>query len=115
MGTKVSFYDQFTAGGFNQLDAYRYQEIRGDTLLMLGGGFLYRGLNPDYALLRPLFGVWYDAASIDWKTDTSDFKQSASVGLFSPTPLGLIGVAVSFDMNGSARFRLSLGSFWNRS
>ena len=115
MGTKVSFYDQFTAGGFNQLDAYRYQEIRGDTLLMLGGGFLYRGMNPNNTSFRPLFGAWYDAASIDWKTDTSDFKNSASVGVFSPTPLGLIGLAVSFDMNGSARFRLSLGSFWNRS
>jgi len=114
MGRELSFYDQFTAGGLNQLDAYRHQEIRGDTLLMLGGGVLYRGMNPNQASFRPLFAAWYDAASIDWKTDTSRFRDSAAVGLFTPTPLGLVGLAVSFDLDGSARFRLSLGSFWNR-
>jgi hypothetical protein len=40
MGRKLTFYDQFTTGGLTELDAYRYQEIRGNTLLMAGGGFL---------------------------------------------------------------------------
>jgi len=114
MGKKLGFYDQFTAGGLNQLDAYRFQEIRGDTILMAGGGVLYRGMNPNAVQFRPIFGAWYQAASIDWRTSNSDFKDSASVGIFSPTPLGIAGVTFSTDLNGSARFRLSLGSFWNK-
>jgi NTE family protein len=114
MGRKVGFYDQFTAGGLNQLDAYRFQEIRGDTLLMAGGGLLYRGMNPNASQLRPIFGAWYQAANIDWLTSSSQVKQSASVGVFTPTPLGIAGLAFSFDLDGSTRFRLSLGSFWNR-
>jgi NTE family protein len=114
MGSKLGFYDQFTAGGLNQLDAYRFQEIRGDTILMAGGGLLFRGLNPNQAQLRPIFGAWYQAASIDWRTSNSNFKDSASVGVFTPTPLGIAGLTFSSDLNGSTRFRLSLGSFWNR-
>ena len=114
LGRNLTFYDQFTAGGLTQLDAYRYQEIRGDTLLMAGGGFLYRGANPADRMLRPIFGTWYEAASVDWRTERSQVKQSASVGVFTPTPLGIAGLALSFDLNGTARFRFSLGSFWNR-
>lgn len=114
MGKKLSFYDQFTAGGLNQLDAYRHQEIRGNTLLMAGGGVLFRGLNPNQTLFRPIPAVWYEAASIDWRSSNSHSKQSASVGLYAPTPLGIASLAFSFDMKGSTRFRLSLGSFWNR-
>ena len=113
-GKNLTFYDQFTAGGLTQLDAYRYQEIRGDTLLMAGGGFLYRGANPDDRMLRPIFGSWYEAASVDWRTERSQVKQSASVGVFTPTPLGIAGLALSFDLKGPARFRFSLGSVWNR-
>ena len=113
-GNKLGLYDQFTAGGLTQLDAYRYQEIRGDTLLMAGGGFLYRGLNPNESSLRPIFGSWYEAASVDWRTSNSQVKQSASLGVFAPTPIGIAGLTFSFDMKGSTRFRLSLGSFWNR-
>ena len=113
-GKKLGLYDQFTAGGLNQLDAYRFQEIRGDTILMAGGGLLYRGMNPNTAQFRPIFGAWYQAASIDWRTSNSDFKDSASVGVFAPTPLGIAGLTFSSDLSGSTRFRFSLGSFWNR-
>jgi hypothetical protein len=114
LGRNLTFYDQFTAGGLTQLDAYRYQEVRGDTLLMAGGGLLYRGANPDDRMLRPIFGSWYEAASVDWRTERSQVKQSASAGVFIPTPLGIAGFALSFDLKGTARFRFSLGSFWNR-
>ena len=33
LGRRLTFYDQFTTGGLTQLDAYRYQELRADTLL----------------------------------------------------------------------------------
>jgi NTE family protein len=114
MGKRLGFYDQFTAGGLTQLDAYRYQEIRGDTVLVAGGGILYRGMNPNQASFRPILGSWYEAASVDWRTSRSDFKQSATVGVFAPTPLGIAGLTFSMDLKGSTRFRLSLGSFWNR-
>ena len=42
-GRNLSFYDQFTAGGLTNLDAYRYQEFRADSALLAGGGLIYRG------------------------------------------------------------------------
>jgi hypothetical protein len=114
MGRKLNFFDQFSGGGFGQLDAYRYQEIRGDTLLMAGGGLLYRGLNPQSAAFRPIFGSWYQAASTDPWTLNSQFKQSAAVGVLAPTPLGIASLTFATDLHGSTRWRVSLGSFWNR-
>jgi hypothetical protein len=113
LGKHLAFYDQFTAGGLNELDAYRYQEIRGDTVLSAGGGILYRGANLQQKMFRPILGSWYQAASTDPGSGSRSF-QSATVGVFSPTPLGIAGATLSFDMKGSIRFRLSLGSFWNK-
>jgi hypothetical protein len=114
MGRKLGFYDQFTGGGLGELDAYRYQEVRGDTLIMAGGGFLYRGLNPQDSAFRPILGSWYQAASVDPWTSTSQFKQSAAAGILTPTPLGILGLTFSTDLKGTTRWRVSLGSFWNR-
>jgi NTE family protein len=102
MGRSLNFFDQFFTGGLTQLDAYRYQELRANKLLAAGGGVLYRGF-------RPIFGTWYEGLSMN-----SSFRQSASVGVFTPTPLGLAGLTFSVDMKGSTRFRFSIGSFWNR-
>jgi NTE family protein len=113
MGRKLTFYDQFTAGGLNQLDAYRHQELRADTLLLAGGGVLYRGANPKGAAFRPIFGSWYEAARLDSVATPWQFRQSATLGVFTPTPLGLAGLTFSVDLNGGTRFRFSLGSFWN--
>jgi NTE family protein len=114
MGRKLGFYDQFTAGGLGELDAYRYQEVRGDSLLMAGGGFLYRGLNPQDSAFRPILGSWYQAASVDPWTSTSQLKQSAAVAVLTPTPLGILTLTFSTDLKGTTRWRVSLGSFWNR-
>jgi NTE family protein len=114
MGRKLGAYDQFTGGGLGEMDAYRYQEVRGDTLLMAGGGFLYRGLNPQDSAFRPILGSWYQAASVDPWASTSQLKQSAAVGVLMPTPLGILGLTFSTDLKGTTRWRVSLGSFWNR-
>ena len=37
-GRNLTFYDQFTAGGLTQMDAYRYQELHGNSVLTAGGG-----------------------------------------------------------------------------
>jgi NTE family protein len=114
MGRRLTFYDQYTAGGLGQLDAYRYQEIRGDSLLIGGLGFIYRGMNPKNASFRPIWGAWYNAAAVDPRTTNSYSKQSATAAVFTPTPLGLVGLSVGMDLKGSVRWRLSIGSFWNR-
>jgi hypothetical protein len=114
LGRRLTFYDQFTTGGLTQLDAYRYQELRADTLLAGGFGVLYRGANPNNVTFRPIFGSWYQAAGLDSFGGNARFKQSATVGIFTPTPLGLTGLTFSVDFTGSTRFRLSIGSFWNR-
>jgi NTE family protein len=114
MGRNLGFYDQFTGGGLVELDAYRYQEIRGDTVLMAGGGLLYRGFNPRGSAFRPIFGAWYQGAGTDTWTANSQFKKSATVGILTPTPLGLASLTFATDLRGSTRWRFSLGSFWNR-
>jgi hypothetical protein len=114
MGRKLSFFDQFTAGGLTQLDAYRFDELRADTVLASGGGVLYRGANPNTVAFRPIFGSWYEAVALKSFDMDSQFKQSATLGVFTPTPLGLAGLTFSLDLKGSTRFRLSIGSFWNR-
>jgi NTE family protein len=112
-GRKLTFYDRFTAGGLTHLDAYRDQELRGDTILAAGGGVLYRGANPKGTAFRPIFGSWYEAASVNSVEQDAQFRQSATIGVFAPTPLGLAGLTLSLDFKGSARFRFSIGSFWN--
>ena len=112
-GRNLTFYDQFTAGGLTHMDAYRYQELRANSVVTAGGGFVYRGLNPKNVAFRPFLASWYEVARLDlsegWQT-----RQSTSVGMFAPTPLGITGLILSFNKKGEARFRLSLGSFWNR-
>jgi outer membrane protein assembly factor BamA len=114
LGYGLAFYDQFTTGGLSELDAYRYQEFRGDTVLTARGGLFYRGANPNTAVYRPIFGAWYEAARVDRVDAEAEMKHSTGVGVFTPTPLGLAGLTFSFDLKGSTRFRLSIGSFWNR-
>ncbi len=109
LGTKLNFYEQFTAGGFGQLSAFRYQEFHANTTVGAGGGVVIRAPELPGLSLYPRLAVWYEAARLDlggrgWQT-----AQSASTGAFFPTPLGVAGVAVSFDAAGKARFRLSLG------
>jgi len=113
-GRNLTFYDQFTAGGLTQMDAYRYQELHGNSVLTAGGGFVYRGLNLKNTAFRPFLASWYEVARLDLSEQGWQTRQSTSVGMFAPTPLGVTGLILSFNEKGEARFRLSLGSFWNR-
>jgi hypothetical protein len=71
-------------------------------------------MNPNNAAFRPYLAAWYQAARLDVAEQGWQTRQSTSVGLFAPTPLGITGLILSFSEKGEARFRLSLGSFWNR-
>ena len=77
MGRKLTFYDQFTRAASHQLDAYRYQELRANTLLVLGGECFTVG-SIRGQILRPFFGAWYDAAALDPVSSNSQFRQSAT-------------------------------------
>ncbi len=113
-GRKLTFYDQFTAGGLTYLDAYRFQEFHANSALAAGGGLIYRGLNLKNAAFRPFVATWYAVARLDLSQQGWQTRQSTSVGMFAPTPLGITGLILSLNEKGEARFRLSLGSFWNR-
>ena len=80
-GRRLSFYDQFTAGGLTHLDAYRYQEFRADSALTAGGGLIYRGTNPRNIAFRPFLAAWYEAARLDLSEQGWQTHQSTSVGL----------------------------------
>jgi NTE family protein len=113
-GRKLTFYDQFTSGGLTSMDAFHYQEFHANTLVQLGGGGMYRGWNPRDLQFRPYFAAWYQGGRFDVGSKGWETHHSTSAGIFAPTPLGLAGMSVGFDEEGRARFRLSLGSFWNR-
>jgi NTE family protein len=113
-GRKLTFYDQFTIGGLTSMDAFHYQEFHANTLVELGAGGMYRGLNEHDLQFRPYFAAWYQAGRFDMGSKGWQTHHSTSGGIFAPTPLGLAGMSVAFDEDGRARFRLSLGSFWNR-
>ena len=113
-GRKLTLYDQFTSGGLTTMDAFHYQEFHANTLMQLGAGGMYRGLNPRDQQFRPYFAAWYEAGRFDMGSKGWQTHHSTSAGIFAPTPLGLGGMSVAFDEDGRARLRLSLGSFWNR-
>ncbi len=113
-GRKLTFYDQFTAGGFTNLDAYKYQEFRGNSMFTGGAGVIHRGINPRNLAFRPYLASWYEAGRLDLGSRGWQTVQSTSMGILAPTPVGIMGLSVSFDQQGRARFRLSLGSFWNQ-
>lgn len=113
-GYKLTFYDQFIAGGLTTLDAFRYQTFHANTLGIGGAGMTWRGLNPRGFAFRPIFASWYEAGRLDLGSQGWRTAQSTSVAVFTPTPAGVTGLTLSFDERGRARFRLSLGSLWNR-
>jgi hypothetical protein len=107
-GTKLNYYEQFTAGGSGQLSAFRYQEFHANTLVSGGGGLIVHG--PSIRSVHPGFTAWYEAARLDLGSQGWQTPQSTSTGIFLSTPLGAAGLAVSFDAAGKARVRLSLGT-----
>ena len=110
-GKNLSFYDQFTYGGARELDAYRYQEFRANTLVSAGGGAFFHVFKVRRWSLNPSFAAWYEAARLDLGSQGWQTRQSTSLGTFVPSPVGVVGLTLSFAEDGKARFRFSLGSF----
>jgi NTE family protein len=109
-GRKLDYFEQFTAGGAGQLSAFRYQEFHANTLVDTGAGAAFRlpaipGLSID-----PGLAAWHEVGRFDMGSQHWQTHQSSSAGVFLPTPLGALGVTLSFDETGRARWRLMLGS-----
>jgi NTE family protein len=111
LGRKLDYFEQFTAGGMSQLAAYRYQEFHANTVAIASGGFIFRDRATRHPLLTPGFGAWYEVGALDFGSAGWQTHQSTSTGIFLPVPLGAAGVALSFDENGKARFRVLIGKF----
>lgn len=110
-GKNLGFFDRFTLDGEHGLEAYRYQEFHANTLIAGGTGVLIHGPAIKSLSTQANLAVWYEAARLDLGATSWQTHQSASTGLFFPTPIGALGASVAFNEKGKARFRLSLGSF----
>jgi hypothetical protein len=108
-GKKLDSYEQFTAGGEGQLSAFRYQEFHANTLVTAGAGAIFRGPDLRRIFVHPGFAAWYEAGRFDQGSQGWHTHQSTSAGIFIPTPIGAIGLSLSFDESGIARCRLLLG------
>ncbi len=113
-GQKVNFYEQFTGGGAGQLAAFRYQEFHANTLVTGGGGLIFHAPPVRRLSVYPGIALLYEAGRFDQGSLGWATHQSSTTGIFFPTPIGAAGVSVSFNENGKARFRLSLGALSKR-
>ena len=109
-GRKLDYFEQFTAGGEGQLSAFRYQEFHANTLVTTGAGATFHGSTVPRLSVYPGFAAWYEAGRFDQGSQNWQTHQSTSAGIFFPTPIGALGLMLSFDETGRARWRLMLGS-----
>lgn len=110
-GRKLGYFDQFMAGGQEDLSAFRYQEFHGNTIVSANSGMILRGPKIPHISSHPGLAFWYEVGRFDFGSNGWGTHQSTSVGVFFPTQLGATGLELSFDESGRARFRLMLGSF----
>jgi NTE family protein len=103
--------DYFIAGDNHNLPAYRYQEFHANTLVTAGSGFVLHPRPIPHVSSHPALAVWYEAGRFDLGSLGWSTHQSTSIAALFPTQLGATGLELSFDENGKARFRLTLGSF----
>ena len=111
LGRNLGFFDRFTAGGEQSLPAFRYQEFRANTIVNAGAGAIFRGPAIKSLSTNVNFAAWHEIARLDLGSQGWQTRQSATIGLFFPTPVGALGTMVAFTEQGKARFRLTLGSF----
>ena len=110
-GKSLDFFNRFTTGDDRSLDAYRNQEFHANTLMIGGGGAILRGPAIKALSTNVNFAAWHEVARLDLGLAGWQTHQSTTAGVFFPTPLGALGVAVAFNEDGKARFRLSMGDF----
>ncbi|HEX8924308.1 MAG TPA: hypothetical protein VF786_00875, partial [Terriglobales bacterium] len=110
-GYKLGYFDQFMSGERTSMSAFRYQAFHANTLVTAGSGMILHGGAIPYVSARPGLVFWYEGGRFDLGSAGWATHQSSSVALVFPTQVGATAFQLSFDENGKARFRLSLGSF----
>jgi NTE family protein len=110
-GRSLGYYDQFTAGGFTDLSAFRLQEFHANTLALAGGGIYQVFPKLRISGWKPVLAAWYEAGRTDQGSAGWSTHQSSSIGIFGSTPLGPAGVALSADENGRLRTSFVFGRF----
>ena len=110
-GRRLDYFDQFISGDQGEMPAFRYQEFHANTLVTAGGGLILRPPRIPHLSSHPGIALWYEAGRFDMGSRAWSTHQSTSIGVFFPTQFGATGLQLSFDENGKARFRLTLGSF----
>ncbi|MGA7245784.1 MAG: patatin-like phospholipase family protein [Terracidiphilus sp.] len=110
-GRNLNYFDQFMAGGPDNMAAFRYQEFHGNTIVTAGSGIVFNGHPLPYVSSHPRIALWYEVGRFDLGSQGWQTHQSSSIGVFFPNRVGAAGLELSFDEQGRARFRLMLGSF----
>ena len=102
--------EQFALGGPFQLSALDGGELRGDSFVLMTGGYLREVLRlPDFMGGAVLAGGWLEFGSAfdDW--DTAAFETNGSIGLIAETLLGPVFVGGSAGSDGASRFYVGIG------
>jgi NTE family protein len=110
-GNKLDYYDQFVAGDLGNMAAFRYQDFHADTVVTGGSGLILYGPKVPRISSHPGIALWYEGGRFDNGFQGWTTHHSASAGAFFHTPVGAVGLQLSFDEDGKARLRLMLGSF----
>ena len=110
-GRKLDYYEQYTAGGFASLDAYRVQEFHANTLGDLGGGVYLPVPGVKLGSWKPIVALSHAVGRFDLGSHGWQTHQSSSIGLFGSSPLAPVGVVLSVSEDGRLRFRFVFGRF----
>lgn len=110
-GRKLSFYNQFMAGDQVDMAAFRYQEFHANTLVTAAAGSIFHLRAIPHISAHPALALWHETGRFDMGARGWQTHESSSAGIFFPTKVGATGLGLSFDENGKARFRVTLGSF----
>ena len=101
----------FALGGPLRLSAYKLNELRGDSILYVSPGYLYRLGN----LPEVIGGGLYVAGAYELGTayddfDDADWKHAGTATFLMETKFGLVGLGASVGEGGRNRLFFSLGS-----
>jgi NTE family protein len=110
-GRNLGYYDQFTAGGFAELSAYRLQEFHVNTMATAGGGLYTAVPNFQVSGWKPVMAAWYEVGRFDQGAGGWATRQSGNFAVFGSTPLGPTGLVLSSTEDGKLRLRLVFGRF----
>ncbi|HWD38898.1 MAG TPA: patatin-like phospholipase family protein [Fimbriimonas sp.] len=103
-GAHAPFATQFTLGGFNLMNGYRIDELRGDGYLYGSAGYLQKIYQLPFYFGDVYMGGWVEAAQLREQT-----ALDATIGVYLDSRLGPLFIGGSFAEHGSPRLLVTLG------